>query len=532
MSNEFDYIIVGGGSAGCALANRLSLSKNNNVLLLEAGNSYHPLARMPVSFAMLIDNPKANWRYRSEPEAGTSNRQIPVPRGKLLGGSSSINGLVYVRGQKLDYDIWAQMGNRGWSSEEVLPYFKKLENYQHDCDHIRGKRGPVKISQVNDRNPIYQALFKTGKRLGIPFNNDYNSEEQEGFAYTQTTIFNGERMSAKVAYLDPIKSRTNLTVITNSLVSKVIIKNKSAEAVEVLKNNKKQLFYANKEVIICSGAINSPQILELSGIGNPNVLKKLGIQLNHQLNGVGENLRDHIGPRIVYRINEPGLSYNERARGFNLIKQVTNYFFKRDGFLTLPSAPVLGFLKTKPELASPDIQLHFIPYRVVLENGKRKLGKDPGITCTINQNRPDSQGSIHIKSNDPQEYPEIKFNFLSKSSDCETLISGVKLIRKLMNSPEVQKYCGEEVQPGIQTSSDEEILKFIRDKAETLYHPSGTCKMGNDKMSVVDNKLKVHGIKNLRVADASIMPTLISGNTNGPCMMIGERCADFILQNN
>ncbi len=530
-NNRFDYIVVGGGSAGCALANRLSANKINNVLLIEAGKTSHPLSRMPVSFAMLIDNPSANWRYRSEPEPGTSNRQIPVPRGKLLGGSSSINGLVYVRGQKLDYDTWAQMGNRGWSYDDVLPYFKKLENYQNDCDDTRGINGPVKISQVKDRNPIYKALFKTGERLGIPFNKDYNSDEQEGFAYTQTTIYNGERMSAKVAYLDPIKSRNNLTVLTNSLVSKVIINNKTAEGIEVFRKNKKEVFYANKEVIICGGAINSPQILELSGIGNPNILKKLGIELSHTLIGVGENLRDHIGPRIVYRIKQPGLSYNERARGFNLIKQVSNYFFKKDGFLTLPSAPVLGFLKTKPELASPDIQLHFIPYRVVLENGKRKLGKDPGITCTINQNRPDSQGSIHIKSNDPQKYPEIKFNFLSKSSDCETLIEGFKLIRKLMNSDEVQQFCGEELQPGYKTSSDEEILKFIRDKAETLYHPSGTCKMGNDKLAVVDNKLKVYGINNLRVADASIMPTLISGNTNGVCMMIGERCADFILQN-
>ena len=532
MEKSFDYIVVGGGSAGCALANRLTSKAENNVLLIEAGKTSHPLSRMPVSFAMLIDHPTANWRFRSKPEITTSNRKIPVPRGKLLGGSSAINGLVYVRGQKLDYDIWAQMGNRGWSSDDVLPYFKKLENYQNDCNDDRGKTGPVKITQVTDRNPIYDALFKTGKNLGIPYNPDYNSEEQEGFTYTQTTIHRGERMSAKVAYIDPIKSRKNLTISTESLVTKIIIKDKCAKGVEILKKNKKEIFYARKEVIICGGAINSPQILELSGIGNPEVLKKNGIEICHELNGVGENLRDHIGPRIVYRIIKPGLSYNERARGINLVKQVLSYFFQKDGFLTLPSAPVLGFLKTKPELASPDIQLHFIPYRVVLENGKRTLGKDPGITCTINQNRPDSQGSIHISSKKPEDHPEINFNFLSKKSDCETLVKGFKLIRKLMNSSEVQEFCGEEIQPGKIVSTDDEILQFIRDKAETLYHPSGTCKMGNDKMAVVDNKLRVYGIKNLRVADASIMPTLISGNTNGPCMMIGERCADFILQNN
>ena len=531
MQKSFDYIIVGGGSAGCAVANRLSEKENVKVLLIEAGKASHPLSRLPVSFAMLIDNPSANWRYRSTPEKNTSNRKIPIPRGKLLGGSSAINGLVYVRGQELDYDIWSQMGNKGWSFDDVQPFFKKLENYQKNCDKNRGTNGPLKISQVSDRNPIYKALFESGSKMGIPFNDDYNSNEQEGFAFTQASIFNGERMSAKVAYLDPIKSRSNLTILTESLVSKIIIENKTAKGVELFRKNKKEVIFADKEVILCGGAINSPQILELSGIGNAKILKKNGIELIHELNGVGENLRDHIGPRLVFKIKTPGLSYNEKARGFNLIKQVFDYIFKKEGFLTLPSAPVLGFFKTRPELASPDIQAHFIPYRVVLKNGKRLLGKDPGITCTINQNRPDSQGSIHITSNDPKVYPEIRYNFLSKDSDCECLVQGVKLIRKIMNSHEVQKYCGEELQPGPNFSSDENILQFIRDKAETLYHPSGTCKMGIDKMAVVDNKLKVHGIKNLRIADASIMPTLISGNTNGPCMMIGEKCADFILQN-
>ncbi len=526
---NYDYIIVGGGSAGCAVANRLSENKDNNVLLIEAGKSGHPLSRLPVSFAMLIDNPNVNWRYRSTPEKGTSNREIPIPRGKLLGGSSAINGLVYVRGQKLDYDIWSQMGNRGWSFEDVQPFFKKLENYQNGCKEVRGNSGPVKITEVTERNPIYNALFETGKSMGIPINKDYNSDDQEGFGYTQTTIFKGERMSAKVAYLDPIKSRKNLSILTNCLVSKIIIENKKAKGVEYIKNDRKEKIFADKEIVICGGAINSPQILELSGVGNRHILSKIGINTIHELKGVGENLRDHIGPRLVYKVIKPGLSYNEKARGFNLIKQIFNYVFKKDGFLILPSAPVLGFFKTKPELASPDIQAHFIPYRVVLKNGKRLLGNDPGITCTINQNRPDSQGNIHVKSQNPKEYPEIKYKFLSKSSDQECLVNGVKLIRKIMNSSKVQEFCGQEVQPGKEFKSNENILQFIRDKAETLYHPSGTCKMGNDEMSVVDNKLKVHGIKNLRVADASIMPTLISGNTNGPCMMIGERCADFIL---
>ena len=287
----------------------------------------------------------------------------------------------------------------------------------------------------------------------------------------------------------------------------------------------------SKEVILSGGAINSPQILELSGIGNSSILKKNGIEPIHHLVGVGENLRDHIAPRIIYRVKKEGISYNDKAGGINLIKQVFKYMFKRDGFLALPSAPVVGFFKTRKELASPDIQVHFIPYRVVLKDGKRSLGKEPGITCTVNQNRPESKGSIHIKSNDPNEFPSIKFNFMSNQLDKDTLVDGVKLIRKLMQSAPMKEFCDLEIQPGLDYSSDKDILNFIRDKAETVYHPVGTCKMGFDENAVVDKNLKVHGIQGLRIADASIMPTLISGNTNAACMMIGERCADFILNN-
>jgi len=531
MDNNFDYIIVGAGSAGCAVANRLSENPKNKVLLIEAGRAFHPVSRLPASFALLIDNPLANWRYRSEPEESTANREIPIPRGKLLGGSSSINGLVYVRGNKLDYDTWAQMGNTGWSYDNVLPFFKKMENYQGEVTDIRGSDGPLKVSEVSDRNPIYDGLFKAAEENNIPLNKDYNGEEQEGIGYTQTTIFRGERMSAEVAYLRPIKSRKNLTIVTNSLVTRLLFEEKKCVGLEVKQKNKSIRYLTTKEIILCGGAINSPQILELSGIGNRDKLEEKGISVIHELKGVGENLRDHIAPRIVYKITKPGIAYNDKARGLNLLKQIANYVFKRDGFLTLPSAPVVGFFKTRKELAAPDIQVHFIPYKVVLENGKRKLGVEPGITCTVNQNLPESRGSIHIKSKNPEEPPAIKFNFLSNSLDRETLVSGVKLIRKIMNSETMQEFCGEEVQPGKNLDTDEDILNFIKEKAETVYHPSGTCKMGFDQEAVVDKSLKVHGIKGLRIADASIMPTLVSGNTNAVCMMIGERCADFILNN-
>ena len=531
MDNNFDYIVVGAGSAGCAVANRLSENPKNKVLLIEAGRASHPVSRLPASFALLIDNPLANWRYRSEPEESTANREIPIPRGKLLGGSSSINGLVYVRGNKLDYDTWAQMGNTGWSYDDVLPFFKKMENYQGEVTDIRGSDGPLKVSEVSDRNPIYDGLFKAAEENNIPLNKDYNGEEQEGIGYTQTTIFRGERMSAEVAYLRPIKSRKNLTIVTNSLVTRLLFEEKKCVGLEVKQKNKSIRYLTTKEIILCGGAINSPQILELSGIGNRDILEEKGISVIHELKGVGENLRDHIAPRIVYKITKPGIAYNDKARGLNLLKQIANYVFKRDGFLTLPSAPVVGFFKTRKELAAPDIQVHFIPYKVVLENGKRKLGVEPGITCTVNQNLPESRGSIHIKSKNPEEPPAIKFNFLSNSLDRETLVSGVKLIRKIMNSETMQEFCGEEVQPGKNLDTDEDILNFIKEKAETVYHPSGTCKMGFDQEAVVDKSLKVHGIKGLRIADASIMPTLVSGNTNAVCMMIGERCADFILNN-
>ena len=336
-------------------------------------------------------------------------------------------------------------------------------------------------------------------------------------------------MSAEVAYLKPIKSRDNLTISTNSLVTKLLFEGKTCIGVELKNKNKLTNFHALKEVILCGGAINSPQILELSGIGNPSILKEKNIDPIHKLMGVGENLRDHIAPRIVYKVDKPGIAYNDKARGLNLVKQVFKYVFKKDGFLTLPSAPVVGFFKTRKELASPDIQVHFIPYRVVLKDGKRTLGKEPGMTCTVNQNRPESKGSIHIKSNNPEEYPSIKYNFLSNSLDRDTLVAGVKLIRNIMQSEPMQEFCSDEIQPGMDFSSDANILQFIRDKAETVYHPSGTCKMGFDENAVVDKELKVHGIKGLRIADASIMPTLISGNTNAACMMIGERCADFIM---
>ena len=525
---EFDFVVIGAGSAGCAVANRLSANPEHRVALLEAGPASHFLSRVPISFASLIDEPSANWCYRSEPEEATNGRPIPVPRGRLLGGSSSINGMVYVRGQQLDFDTWAQLGNRGWSYADVLPIFKRMEDYSGD-DDLRGQGGPLRVRIVDDQNPLYEALLSAGSELGLPDNPDYNGAEQEGIVRTQATISNGRRQSAAYAYLDPIRGRKNLTIFTEAEVQRLILEEGACTGVAARIKDQNHTLKATREVIVSAGAINSPKVLELSGIGRREVLDAHGIALAHELPGVGESLRDHIGPRMVFRVKRPDASFSAQGRSFGLLGQVLRYALTRRGLLSLPTAPILGFVRTRPELASPDVQYHFVPYRVVLKDGKRGMGKNPAITVTVNQCRPESLGSVHINTSDPSVAPSIRFNFLANELDCRTLVDGIRFVRRLMATSAMSDIVGEELQPGIDAASDDDILEFIRDKAETVYHPVGTCKMGQDPMAVVDHELRVHGIRKLRVADASIMPTLTSGNTNAPSIMIGEKCADMVL---
>ena len=526
--STYDYIIVGAGSASCVLADRLTANGRHKVLLLEAGPKSHPLSRIPISYGKLIDEPAANWCYHSEPEAGMLNRSIPVPRGRLLGGSSSINGLVFVRGQPLDYDTWAQFGNHGWSFDDLLPIFRRMENYEHGADEWRAQGGPLHVSEAVDENPLYDALFQAGRELGLPDNPDYNGASQEGIVKTQTTIRNGRRMSAAYCYLDKARARSNLVIETSSLASRLLLDGKRCVGLEYTDNGQQKEARAGREIILAAGSINSPQILELSGIGQPELIKNHGIDVQHELKGVGENLRDHISPRLIWKIAKRGIMYNDRARGLGLVWQVLRYAATRRGFLNLPSAPVLGFLKTRPELETPDIQLHFVPFHVILK-GKRELGPDPGMTIALYQLRPESTGSIHIKSTEPTRYPAINFNFLSAELDRETLISGVRKTREVIEAKALDDLRGPELRPGSSVQSDDEILDFVREKAETAYHPVGTCKMGSDEMAVVDDNLRVHGLEGLRIADGSIMPTLVSGNTNGPCIMIGEKASDLVL---
>lgn len=527
-----DFIIVGGGSAGAVLANRLSEEARWSVLLLEAGAASHPYSTLPASFGLFIDHPGVNWRYASDPEEGTANRKIPVPRGKMLGGSSSINGLVFVRGQPLDYNSWAQFGNRGWSFDDVLPYFQRMETFEQAGeqagDASRGKDGPLHVSEVPDQNPLYDALIAAALEIGIPHNRDYNGATQEGISKTQTTIRNGRRMSTAACYLKPARKRPNLRIVAEAMVQKLLLDGSRCVGVVYEHQGRMIEALASKEVILSAGGVASPQVLELSGIGAPSVLKEQGIEVCHALDAVGENLRDHLNARIQWRITKPGLSYNERMRGLGRVREAFRYATSRRGFLSLPSAPLVGFFKTRPELDTPDLQSHLVPYTI--RDAKRRLLQDePGMTMACYQLRPESLGSIHIKSPDANAHPRIRFNFLSDPQDRQTMVDGFRLIRRLAAAKALDPIRGVELSPGEEASTDDEILSWIRENAETAYHPIGTCRMGPaGRGTVVDERLRVHGLTGLRVADASIMPTMVSGNTNAASIMIGEKAADMI----
>ncbi|MCH9671218.1 MAG: GMC family oxidoreductase N-terminal domain-containing protein [Gammaproteobacteria bacterium] len=526
--DTFDFIVVGAGSAGCVLANRLSANPSTRVLLLEAGGETHPLSRVPISFSLFIDAPKVNWRYVAEPEEATGDRAIPVPRGRMLGGSSAINGLVYVRGQPLDYNTWAQLGNRGWSYEDLLPVFRKMERYEGSPSELRATDGPLGVSVSPDESPIYEALYRAGEELGLPRNSDYNGHDQEGMCKTQTTISNGRRMSVSHCYLSPARRRSNLTVVTNAYAQKLLLDGKQCTGIEYKRGGKTVQVRANKDVVLSAGSINSPQLLELSGIGRPEVLSSHGIEVRHALAGVGENFRDHYAPRLAMKINGKGVTYNDRAKGLGLGWQILRYAITRKGFLSIPSAPMLAFLKSRDGLETPDIQVHFVPF-TVKNVKKRQLGDDPGLTMTFYQLRPESLGSIHIKSSDPNAAPAIRFNFLSDPADQQCMLDGVRKMRELMSTQAMAQFRAGWIKPTDDIQSDDDVLDWVKATAETAYHPIGTCKMGNDPLAVVDAELRVHGIGGLRVADGSVMPTMVSGNTNAACIMIGEKAAEMIL---
>ena len=531
---EFDYIIVGAGSAGCVLANRLTEDGKSTVLLLEAGGKDSSMMiHIPVGYAQTLKDPKVNWLYETEPDPGTHDRVHTWPRGKVLGGSSSINGLLYIRGQRQDYDGWAQLGLRGWSYDDLHPYFLRSQNQERDDLDGHAKGGPLNVSDVTEPHPVSDAVIEAGKALGLP-HRDVNGEDQEGVAYYQLTVKNGRRCSAAVAYLNPAKKRPNLNIETKALAARVLFEGKRAIGVEYTQNGQTHTARARAEVILAGGAINSPQLLELSGIGDPERLQQHGIDVVSALPGVGENLQDHFVMGVRYRMKPGSPSVNQQSRGLAMIGEVFKYLTQRKGLLTLSAAHIAAFIKTRPELATPDVQYHILPATMdmqkMTETGDMVLEKQPGITIAPCQLRPESRGSVHIKSPAHDSHPAIRPNYLSDPLDQQTAVAGLRWARELAEQPALAKYIEHEMEPGAGLQSDEALLDYARESGGTIYHPVGTCKMGpdGDKMAVVDDQLRVRGVEALRVVDASVMPRLVSGNTNAPTIAIAEKACDMI----
>lgn len=536
-AETFDFIVVGAGSSGATLAARLSESGAHRVLLLEAGTegSGYFWSRIPVGVSKMIDLPAVNWCFSSEPDEGSGGRRIEVPRGKMLGGSSSINGMVYIRGQAQDYDHWAQLGNRGWSWQEVLPVYKKMENYDGGADELRGRGGPLRITDTpRHKVPLLEKMIEAANKIGLPFNPDLNGTTQEGIGMSQVTIAKGRRQSTAYCYLDPARGRRNLIIEQGALGESLILEGKRCVGVRYAVNGQKREARAAREVIVSSGSINSPKLLELSGIGQSELLRTFGISPVHELKGVGENLRDHYSPRVKFAISARNATFNDNARGWRLAREAMKYALWGEGFLASTAVPIRMYFRTRPGLETPDATISIAPFlyeRVgpSLFGFGRRISARRGITMNVNVLRSESTGSVHIKSADPAEPPAIRFNFLSARADREGVLAAIRKGRELMATSPLKEMTGEEIAPGAHLTTDEEILEWVRNNAETTYHPVGTCKMGNDPNAVVDPELRVHGIAGLRVADASIMPTLTSGNTNAPCIMIGEKCAAMIL---
>ncbi len=522
-----DYIIVGAGSAGCVLANRLSANPDVRVAVFEAGrNNRSWKVMMPAALTYNLKNDRHNWFYHTEPEAGLNNRRLYWPRGKVVGGSSALNAMVYIRGHAKDYDRWEAEGAAGWRYENVLPYFKRSETYSRGGNQYRGDSGPVKVSAKITENPLFDAFIEAGVQAGYPASDDVNGAQQEGFGRFDMTIHRGERSSAATAYLDAsVRARRNLNFNIRSFVTKIIIESGKAIGIEYLQAGKIKRCYADREVILSGGAINSPHLLMLSGIGDGNVLRQLNIPVKADLPGVGQNLQDHLEFYMQYECRQPVTLYS-MANPFKKLAVGVQWFMARSGLAASSHLEAGGFISSRSDVPHPDIQYHFLP-SLVSDHG-RVMGNCHAFQVHAGTLRPESRGSLGLVSSDPFTPLKIHANYLQSENDLRDLTAAIPLTREIFNQPAFRPYKGRELQPGIDCQSNSEMQAFIRAKADSAYHPCGTCKMGVDEMAVVDSAGRVYGVEHLRVVDASIMPSNISGNLNAPTMMIAEKISDLI----
>ena len=526
----FDFIIIGAGSAGCVLADKLSASGEHSVCLLEAGKAdKNWLIHLPIGIIALLQSHTLNWQFNSHQEKTLNNREIFTPRGKTLGGSSSINAMLYVRGQQQDYDHWQSLGNTGWSFNDVLPYFKTLENQERGADEFHGVGGALNVADSVSKPAINEDFIQSAVAAGYPENIDFNGPSQEGVGYYQVTQKEGLRHSAAKAFLTPNLHRSNLTVITQTQVEKVIVNNNIATGVIYKHQGKVKQLIAKHEVIVSAGTINSPQLLMLSGIGPKAELEKHNIEVVHSLEGVGKNLQDHVDVlNVAQHKRTELLAYRPKAIWWGA-KEAWKFITKREGLLTTVIAETGGFIKSDPTVTEPDLQLHFVPAAMDDHGRNHKLLCTYGISLHVCLLRPKSRGTVTLNSNKITQHPRIQLNMLDHQDDIDTMIKGVRIAKKILSTPPLSSTHVNFIFPDENCNSEQEIHQFLKEKCNTIYHPVGTCKMGQDELSVVDEQLKVHGIKQLRVVDASIMPTLISGNTNAPTMMIAAKAADMIL---
>lgn len=526
-SEAYDHVIVGGGTAGCVLAARLSEDGRRSVLLLEAGGEGKGfLIPIPAGFSKLLVNPAFNWRFWSEPEEATLNRKIAIPRGKGLGGSTLINGMIYVRGQAQDFDGWAQAGCTGWSFDDVLPYFRKLEAFDGDGDATRGREGPFPVTGVKEHPEIAEAFIAAAGQAGYPRNRDYNGPTQDGFGYYQVNQRNGRRVTAADAYLTPARQRPNLRVLTGAHVLRVDLEGARATGVTYRVDGVERRVTARHGVILTAGAIQTPHLLELSGIGDPAVLAAAGIALRHALPGVGANYIDHFCTRMNWRVKLP-VTLNEATRGWRLGAAVAQYFLTRKGILTLGTGLAHGFVRTRPDLEGPDVQ-YFFMHASYANAAERKLDHEPGMTIGVTQLRPESRGTIHARTADPDLAPAIRPNFLATRTDQQCMVDGMKIAREIVDQAAMDPYRAYEMAPGAACKSDPDWLAFARENGQTIYHACGTARMGQGPDSVVDPALRVRGLDGLWIADASVMPTIVSGNTQAAVLMVAEKAADLI----